>query len=88
MQGIQHQFHKTSLKRGLGGQKGHSRVNHELGVFLDKTFDMNLVQNDVLSMIKLIWMTMYNCLHWLPLIVTQFKSHKQFTHTWYTWDDM
>ena len=55
---------------------------------MDKTFNMNLVQNDVLNMIKVIWKTMYNFLHWLPLIVTQFKSHKQFTHTWYTWDDM
>ena len=29
-----HHFHKTSLKRGLGGQICQSRVNHDLGVFL------------------------------------------------------
>jgi len=64
MQGLYHLFHKTSLKRGLGGQLGQPRVNHDLGAFLAKTSNMNFVQNVILNMIKVFWKTMYNYMHW------------------------
>ena len=62
------------MKEGLGGQKGHSRVNHDLETFLDKTFNINLVQNDVLNMIKVFWKRLHTYMHWSPTKVTQ-TSH-------------
>ena len=84
MQGLYHQFHKTSLKRGLGGQLGQPKANHDLGAFLAKTSNMNFDQNVVLNIIKVFWRIMYTYMHWSPIIVTQINSHKQFNHTWYT----
>jgi len=55
-------------------------VNHDLGVFLDKTFNMNFVQNDVLNMIKVFWKRLNTYMYWSPTKVTQNKSHKQFNH--------
>jgi len=64
MHGLQHQFHKTSLKIGLRGQFGQPRANHDLGVFLDKTSNINFVQNVNLNMIKVFWKTMCTYMNW------------------------
>jgi len=63
------------LKRGLGGQLGQPRANHDLGAFLGKTSNTNFVQNDILNMIKVFWKTMCTHMHWSHITFTYSKSN-------------
>jgi len=76
MQSLEHWIRKRSLKRGLGGQLGQPRANHELGASLDETSNINLVPNDILNMNKVLWKTMCTYIPWSHITYTHSKPYK------------
>ena len=56
------------------GQLGQPGANHDLGAFLGKTSNINLAQNVIINMIKVIWKTRCTYMHWSHITITYSKS--------------